>query len=644
MLAPFDFISLISYDFARDSGFRNSQTHALNKPSRDIADFAQCTINTCLKYLQVASKESEAARMLLVRLVLRTDMIRVGIHKFMIRRSLGRLESSHDSGDLFESIGNLSFIGAFLVSAPQSITRPFLEPIHLTLENINNGEGSHLQVLKSNAVVRKLIIKILRQLALGAYPLWDEEEVYGEMLQGAISYLLDALSHSQTLVRFAASKAISVIAFRLGSAMASQVVEEILDDLERDLRWYDYERNMTHSFSSIEWTPKNNCSLPRLYEPNFSIDSATKWHGKVLTLSQLLFRHSLPATQLARTINIVILALDFNQKSPTGVALGSNVRDAACFGLWALAKNYGTKELVAIEPVKLVRAYQGQGPVKHFILQALADTLVSTACLDPSGNIRRAASAALQEMVGRHPDKINAGIAMEGNFPKDIVLPGLVQIVDYHAIALRQKAMQEVALRASRLAHTYWDVLQAGLSDWRGLKASDAETRRLAAHALGNLAVDPSYHPCDRSKPEESLVFDSSSPNHDLIFELLRKLQSRLGRYRFTAVFERHGLLFAMGEIVRTLQQANFAVDRAAKDSDSTAVSRTLQDLWIVPFKDGFYTTEQQFEQDASKGDRSIYTHEARCFFFNALASSALDKKASTYGKVILSPTPAVCT
>lgn len=56
----------------------------------------------------------------------------------------------------------------------------------------------------------------------------------------------------------------------------------------------------------------------------------------------------------------------------------------------------------------------------------MAVQLLLSACLDPAGNIRRGSSAALQELIGRHPNQVTEGIA-------------IVQIVDYQAVGLRKE-------------------------------------------------------------------------------------------------------------------------------------------------------------------------------------------------------------
>ncbi|KAJ2583979.1 hypothetical protein IWW49_005135, partial [Coemansia sp. RSA 1797] len=70
-------------------------------------------------------------------------------------------------------------------------------------------------------------------------------------------------------------------------------------------------------------------------------------------------------------------------------SVGSNVRDAACYVMWSLARipNPSSKRVFAEMSVEM------------------ATTLISVAVFDRESNVRRAASAAFQEHVGRQVRK-----------------------------------------------------------------------------------------------------------------------------------------------------------------------------------------------------------------------------------------------
>ncbi|KIH46215.1 hypothetical protein ANCDUO_23734 [Ancylostoma duodenale] len=115
------------------------------------------------------------------------------------------------------------------------------------------------------------------------------------------------------------------------------------------------------------------------------------WHGGCLALAELSRRGFLLPEALDRAFPIIQQALFYEE--PMGRhALGSNVRDAACYVLWAFARAYDPEEL------------------KPFV-DSVATSLMCAALFDREVNLRRAASAAFQENVGR-----------QANFPDGVAL------------------------------------------------------------------------------------------------------------------------------------------------------------------------------------------------------------------------------
>ncbi|PIO69974.1 hypothetical protein TELCIR_08184 [Teladorsagia circumcincta] len=98
-------------------------------------------------------------------------------------------------------------------------------------------------------------------------------------------------------------------------------------------------------------------------------------------------------------------------------AFGSNVRDAACYVLWAFARAYEPDEL------------------KTFI-DSVATSLMCVALFDREVNLRRAASAAFQENVGR-----------QANFPDGIAL---LTTVDYFTVGNRWRCYTKACLEVIR--------------------------------------------------------------------------------------------------------------------------------------------------------------------------------------------------
>jgi hypothetical protein len=219
------------------------------------------------------------------------------------------------------------------------------------------------------------------------------------------------------------------------------------------------------------------------------------------------------------------MGISFEQRSFSGGAIGTNVRDAACFGIWALARRYTTKELLAVPTEKTISFTARHYPSPPSVLQILASELIISGSLDPAGNIRRGSSAALQELIGRHPDTVHNGIAV-------------VQTVDYHAVALRARAIKDVALGATKLYTLYGEALIDALLSWRGVGDADARARRAAAASFGSLTTELARESSDSVKRLQHAV--------QLIVRRLGALQAR-------EVEERHGLLLALAAVLDTI-------------------------------------------------------------------------------------------
>lgn len=295
--------------------------------------------------------------------------------------------------------------------------------------------------------------------------------------------------------------------------------------------------------------------------------------------------------------DVLATSLHFEQRSSLGVPVGANVRDAACFGLWAVARRCSTSEIndLGWEQPQLEPGSR---------IQSLANDLVVAATLDPAGNIRRGASAALQEMVGRHPDEIKHGIE-------------LVQVVDYHAVALRSGAILDVATRASTIDEMYWQVILDGLLSWRGVGSTDAQSRRHAVEAIGRLTLN--------SKEKIKKIVT------------LKTVRDQLRRTSFEKVELRHGLILALAQIVLAMLQLF---------SEATTLSvrgSPLEDLDFYYLPNGemaalwraFYFDDSALSinnvdaasfgmQAVSLSLRTDLIHEAVCRLISALAFSVI--------------------
>ncbi|KAF2708780.1 hypothetical protein K504DRAFT_482284 [Pleomassaria siparia CBS 279.74] len=546
MLAPFPLASMSSLQ----SSHETSTALSIDLPP-EVPGIALRVLTICIAGLQSATKERSAAAHLLVRLCVRPDMQEIGLLDSLVKWSLSFFSNlSESSADIHQCLGVLSFLSGLVTSATNVEIGPFLPAIYQSCQNIISQ--NNLAFVKSSAVARRLIVKTLRNIVVhclqaGAAPSGlDVTSVVEEVIE----FLLESVADGDSPVRYSASKALSIVTMKLEPDMAGDVVEAILGSLNENVYWQGTKRNL----SGV---------------------NPLQWHGLTLTLSHLLYRRALSTAQLPDILNALLLALAFEQRSATGGSIGTNVRDAACFGIWALSRRYTTDVLLSVE-TSSIRASQHHGSLS--VPQVLAIELLIVACLDPAGNIRRGSSAALQELVGRNPNTVEEGIP-------------LVQIVDFHAVGLRERGMCDVATKASELRPMYWEALSDNLLGWRGTGSMDAPSRLFAASTVGRLS----------NKQSENTVRSMA----DQLCIQLKSLKPR-------EVEERHGLVMALSALVTQSNKSN-----QEKDAVTEPKYADLTHLWKL-FDNVLKLEDKSF---VSPTLRPEYTASAICNLIGTLAT-----------------------
>jgi hypothetical protein len=500
LLAPFDLASISS-----------EETDDIVRPTiqgfswpPDTSGLTIRVIPLALRYLSSSGKERDAAKILLVRIAMRKDMQDLGILNALVQWATLSLQvSSKSELSTYYYIGVLSFIAGILVSSESTTDmNPYLEQISRVILNLYLRPEPAFKAIYASAVARKTILKVLRTITVLLIHNPDSMPNSDMAIEATIDHMLDSLADSSTPVRLATSKALSIITLKLPEGMAAEVGAAVLETLNKNIFYLE-----------IQGKKRKTRDLSRV--------NPLEWHGLMLTMAHLLYRQSIPADKLPPILNALRLGLVFEQRSTSGSSIGTNVRDAACFGIWAMARRYSTKDLQALKLKEDV--FTQGGPIKEAsALQILATELVVSASLDPAGNIRRGSSAALQELIGRHPNTIAEGIKV-------------VQVVDYHAVALRSRAIQEVALQAAQLSDHYYQGLFYALVGWRGIQDGDASARRVAANAIGEL------------------VWTKKLTNTNSWEELKDALEFIGGRIKgllTREVEERHGLLLTLASIM----------------------------------------------------------------------------------------------
>ncbi|KAJ6036942.1 Tubulin-specific chaperone D C-terminal [Penicillium herquei] len=563
LLAPFDLSSLSSDDIPVP--FDNLQQ--LGNLAENTPMIGKSLLSLALHYINVPGKEREAATALLARLVLRGDMQALGLLNGLTDWAFSMLKPSEstEAPSVYSCIGVLSFIARLAGSGQVEDLASLLKPVFEQTISVSQGTSAVSSVLQSSAMARKIVVKILRNITVMALSLKE-----------AIDHFLVSLADKDTPVRFASSKALSVITLKLDPDMGAEVIEAVIGSLGENIL---FEKEDGSLMTPFEARKAGLQSLKR----NLSGVDAQRWQGLMLTLSHLLFRRAPPISQLPDILQSLVSGLDFEQRSSTGSSVGTGVRDAACFGVWAMSRKYTTSELQALQAQK-IPSFSGKSEVG--VLQKLAVELVCSACVDPSGNIRRGASAALQELIGRHPNMIAEGIP-------------LVQVVDYHAVARRSRAMIDVAKATASLDMVYWSPLLEALMGWRGIGSPDAESRRRAASSIGSL-----------SKLEK---FKTMSV-------VLQKLSSKIPRIPRSDVESRHGCLLSIAATVDAYIHEWDSSPEARDTPEGKEVLSQVTALWNI-FNSPYSPTDNDLKLQSSRPE---LTAEAASCLINSLCQATI--------------------
>jgi hypothetical protein len=568
MFAPFDLSSISSHEVEEDELVR---IPGFQWPA-GLPSITTRVLPLAIKYLASPGKERDASKALLVRIAMRRDMQQLGVLDTLVHWAMAALRPADDAAERtpYYYIGVLSFLAGILVSsADTSDMDRYLITIFHTVHGIA-AEGDKAASMLSSALARKTMIKVIRAVAV--LILRHEPDMAGmEIVEATISFLLESLADNDTPVRLAASKALSIITLRLDPDMASQVVEAVLESLNRNVL-------------RVKKTQTPNAPPKK----DLSMVDPLEWHGLMLTLSHLLYRRSPPAENLPDIVHALLMGLSFERRSTSGSSTGANVRDAACFGIWALARRYTTSELLTVGTEHVSTRAQSEGT----ILQIIATELVAAACLDPAGNIRRGSSAALQELIGRHPDTVEKGI-------------WVVQTVDYHAVALRSRALQDVALGVTKLSSQYGEAMLESLLGWRGVGDADAASRRAAGVSYGMITAELASSSTD---PIQRLIRSVS-----LVLDGIKSLEAR-------QVEERHGLLLSFAAVLDALPTAA----GTRRDHAVEAFVRLSMDALLDILKDCNTKTYRKPELIAEAASRLIISSFPMLQAATSTASSLL--------------------
>lgn len=391
------------------------------------------------RHLAAAGKTRDAAAVLVARLVTRPDTRDEYCIRFVQDMETWWTDTTLQT--LFAKIGGLQAIAGMIRLLPPNAVRETLGGFlnkHLVIdqdqEDKDQNENSRLlQRDDKNTVLEQLIAKVLGRATVVyiKYRLAEESE-----LENLISTILIRLHHGDTQVRLKSAKALANITAVLPPPQQNDIIETIY-------------RFVTDGVSTTPVPPSDPSSLQ--YIDEYNTMSLPQWHGSLIFFAELLrLKTSALKVKSELVLTLVQVGAGFEQRKLTH-ASGSNVRDAACYVAWAF-----------------FRAYPSIAPD---LFRALVDALVTPACFDRDTNIRRAAAAAVQEGIGRHPDA-TMGIPV-------------VQALDFFKLGNRESSFVEAA---GKLYDLGFETVIGTHAVYRALVSWDWAVAKLAAKSIARIS------------------------------------------------------------------------------------------------------------------------------------------------------------
>ncbi|KAJ7175827.1 armadillo-type protein [Mycena filopes] len=387
-------------------------------------------------FLGRAGLERDGAAVLLARLYMRKDT----------RSRFGAFMDWADScvagaADAFTVIGVLQVLCEVAKAGPADLIQAHATRFFAIANAVEASD-----VLNGNTIVRKFKTKLVARIPLRILPptsnatrrkgraltgndpsmpepVQEDDIDVPEEVEVVLEQLFKSLQDKDTIVRWSAAKAVARISERLPAEFADQVLETLMGLFA------------IHSIAAASLY-----DLPAIAE--------STWHGACLACAEMARRGLVANAALPTLIDWLSKALYFDLRKGAH-SIGSSVRDAAAYVLWALAR---AQDPAALAP--------------H--ADSLACRLVTVALFDREIHIRRAASAAFQEHVGR-----------TSLFAHGI---DVLRKTDFYAVSVKRNAFlvaaPQVAEHAEYRSFLFDHLLNVTARHW------DVSMRRLGAQSL----------------------------------------------------------------------------------------------------------------------------------------------------------------
>uniref|UniRef100_A0A0N4Z6R1 Tubulin-specific chaperone D n=1 Tax=Parastrongyloides trichosuri TaxID=131310 RepID=A0A0N4Z6R1_PARTI len=296
-----------------------------------------------------------------------------------------------------------------------------------------------------------------------------------------------------------------------------------------------------------------------IFQGCFDDYDTISWHGGCLALAEMTYRGFLLPNRLGEMINILEKAIVWEEGNGI-MRQNEAVRDAATFISWAIARTYSPE---------LVKPY----------VQRLATHLVTVSLFDKELNVRRAASAAFQENVGR-----------QGYFPSGI---DIIQIIDYSSISRLSICYNDLCVKVAKFEGYLYPMLN-----------------HLVDIKVGHQLMKMNVYACEGLYHLVKLDVKYSGTI------ILQKLLQKLLTYDAEVQFK---VMMAIESVVRSLLEEN------AFDCKNSPL--TLEKVKEI---------NEKFMKEASSGSRKkreIYIKSSLAYFIKICCDSTIEMDNEVYLK-----------
>ncbi|TYJ51709.1 hypothetical protein B9479_007714 [Cryptococcus floricola] len=366
------------------------------------SDLAQRVTLIAAPLLHKPGREGAYAALLLARLFSRTDGVQ-GLRGFFAY-ALRELQES----DREEEVHLVSSLFHLIALLPSMLPQGHLEQAETFLAQMFDHLRGGRTVVESG-LVRKLAVKAKGRLwvtKIGRKREEGDQDDLPEGLEEVLDEFMGGLSDKDTIVRYSSAKYLSRLSNLLPPDLSDQIVGATIA-----------------LFSGTEDEPAIFSSCGGIIDPGGSphtggtfalsggIETSrgeSRWHGVCLALGEMARRGLVHSEQVGEAVEWVLRGLTFDIRRASH-SIGTNVRDAAAYVLWSLSR---TCAPALLQPCS----------------SQISAALVNTACFDREVGVRRAASAAFQEGVGR---------LGQGVYPEGIDVLGKM---DFWGVSVRRRA------------------------------------------------------------------------------------------------------------------------------------------------------------------------------------------------------------